>query len=59
MTIASTTSEIVGFPPVGVEGLRELVDACSYGDDETRGRTRKPQTKHRDNSRGLRGEPQS
>ena len=58
VTIASTTSEIVGFPPVRVEGLRELVDACSYGDDETRGRTRKPQTKHRENSRGLRGEPQ-
>ncbi len=58
VTIASVTTEIVGFPPVRVEGLRKLVDAYSNGDDEARGRAWEPETKHREDSRGLPGEPQ-
>ncbi len=58
VTIASATSEIVGFPPVRVEGLREILEAYSNGNDEARGRAREPETKHRENPHGLPGEPQ-
>ena len=57
VTIASTTSEIVGFPPVRVEGLREVFEAYS-NNDEVRNRGREPESKRRGDSGGLPGEPQ-
>ena len=58
VTIASTTSEIVGFPPVRVEGLQEVFEAYSNSNDEARNRGREPETKRRGDSGGLPGEPQ-